>query len=109
MPENSFDNPELQMRIAADVLRIQSALLEWDASPTAGTLDEKIVETLVATFDVHGRTLLEAVNVSSQIPGYHRSLRFVASSLIQSLAKNLSEPFCDSRLRQMAENSGDFT
>ena len=109
MPEDSFDNPELHMRIAADVLRIQSALLEWDASPTAGALDEKIVETLVATFDAYGRTLLQAVNVSSELPGYHKSLRFVASRLIQSLEKNLSEPFSDSRLRQMAENSGDLT
>ena len=49
MADSPFSNPTIHARIAADVLRIQSTWLEWNAEPTTEDFDTKIVETLVDT------------------------------------------------------------
>ena len=62
MADSPFSDPEIQVRIAADVARIQSTWLEWNAEPTTGDRDTKIVETLVNTLDAHARGYLQGVD-----------------------------------------------
>src|ERR1035441_7432192 len=110
MVDSPFDNPEIQARIAADVARIQSTWLEWNAEPTTGDFDTRIVETLVDTLDAHARGYLEAVDGNSRLREYHNLLRRVGSSLIENAEQRsfLSDPYSEDRLRKMAENTGDF-
>ncbi|HEX7424863.1 MAG TPA: hypothetical protein VF311_13405 [Terriglobales bacterium] len=108
MADSPFDNPEIQARIAADVARIQSTWLEWNAEPTTGDRDTKIVETLVDTLNAHARRYLEAVDGNSRLPEYNKRLRRVGSALMENAENRglLSDPYSEDRLRKMAESTG---
>jgi hypothetical protein len=110
MADSPFSNPTIHARIAADVLRIQSTWLEWNAEPTTEDFDTKIVETLVDTLDAHARSYLEAVDGKSRLPEYYKVLRRVGSALIENAGQRsfLSDLYSEDCLRKMAENTGDF-
>jgi hypothetical protein len=106
----SFSNPEIKPRIDADVLRIQSAFLEWIAEPTTGDSYTKVVETLVATLDAYARGYLDAVDRESLLPQYRRGLRRLGSAFIKNAERQfaLTDQHSEDRLREMTENGGDF-
>jgi hypothetical protein len=110
MANSPFDNPTILARITADVSRIQSSWLEWNAEPTTDDFDAKIGETLVDTLDAHARAYLEAVDGNSRLPEYQDPLRRVGSALIKYSEEQsfLSDPYSEDRLREIAENSGNF-
>src|SRR5260370_160975 len=110
MGEGRFHPTSIQAGIAADVLRIQSGLLEWSVEPTEGDLDSRIVTTLVDTLDAHARAYLDQVDCDSLIPEYTNALRLVGAALIQNAEKRsfLADPYSDDRLRRKAESSAEY-
>src|SRR5260370_41018802 len=111
MADGPFHHPSIQARIAADVLRIQSGLLEWSVEPTEGDLDSRIVTTLVDTRDAHARAYLDQVDCDSLIPEYTNALRLVGAALIQNAEKRsfLADPYSDDRLRRKTEARAEYT
>jgi hypothetical protein len=107
MADSPFSNPEIVARIAADVARIQSDWLDWNAEPTTCDFDTKIVETLVKALDAHARGYLEAIDGTSQLPEYHKLLRRVGSAQLENAKQRsfLSDPYSEDRLRQIAETT----
>jgi hypothetical protein len=110
MADSPFSNPTIHASIAADVSRIQSTWLEWNAESTTGDFHTKIVETLVDSLDAHVRRYLEAVDGSSRLREYQDLLRRVGSALIENAEQRsvLSDTYSEDCLRKMAENAGDF-
>jgi hypothetical protein len=93
--QDPFSDASINAQIAADVLRIGSAWLEWNAEPVEGTFDDKITETLVNTLDAHANALLRAVKRDAQLPEYMKHLRRVGSALIENAQTNsvLKNPY----------------
>jgi hypothetical protein len=110
MADDLFNNPAINARIAAGVLRIQSDLLDWNAEPKEPDLDSKIVTAMVETLDVHARAYIEAVNHNGLLRRYTDKLRRVGSVLIENAEQRslLSDPYSEDRLRKIAESSGDY-
>jgi hypothetical protein len=90
MANSPFDNPTILARITADVSRIQSSWLEWNAEPTTDDFDAKIGETLVDTLDAHARAYLEAVDGNPPAPPRLRRL-IVNDATFEALHQTMSQ------------------
>jgi hypothetical protein len=92
--QDPFSDSSINMQIVADVSRVGSAWLEWNAEPTEGSFEDKIAETLVGTLDAHANALLRAVNRPEELPGYMKHLRRVGWVLIENAKRNsvLNDP-----------------
>ncbi len=108
MVTDPFSNQAIEAQIKVDVARIRAGWLEWNAEAADGSLDEKIVETLVATLNAHARGYIRAVDRTPQISEYLSRLRQVGNLLIRHEREHgfLSDPYREARLRQIAESSG---
>jgi hypothetical protein len=93
--QDPFSDVGINAQIVADISRIGSAWLEWNAEPGEGTFDDKIVETLVSTLDAHANAVLKAVTRETQLPEYMKHLRRVGSLLIENAQRNsvLKDPY----------------
>jgi hypothetical protein len=111
MPGSPFTNPTIRARVESNVLKVQSALLEWSESPTTDVdYHTKIVQTLVDTLDAHASAYLEGVEEESQVQEYKKLLRVIGRNLIENAEKRsvLSDLYSDQRLRKIVESSGDL-
>ena len=92
-----------------DIARIQSAWLEWNAEPTEGQFETKLVEVLVNSLDAHADDYLEGVEQESTISEYVGLLRRIGSIQIQNVARGiLSDPYSEDGLRRTAQSSGFY-
>lgn len=110
MPDNPFSDPDIDNQIKARILRLQAASLEWGDNPTGGGFDDHIVETLVESLSIHADAYLCRVDCEDLVPQYVDYMRRVGAALTRNAEQRsfLSDPYSEDRLRQMAENSGEF-
>jgi hypothetical protein len=86
--EDPFSDPAINRQIVTDVLRLESAWLDWNAEGGEGSFDDRIVTTLVDTLDAHAKALLKAVDRDSSVPEYLKDVRRVGALLIENAARN---------------------
>src|SRR5207237_7123612 len=77
-----WSDETINAQIVTEVLRIQTAFLEWSAKPEEGSFDDKITETLVGTLDAHAKALLTALNRETEMPAYGNHLRRIVAILL---------------------------
>ena len=110
MAGNPFSDPEINDQIRVKILRLQAQSLEWDDNSAGRGFDDHIVETLVESLDAHAEAYLCKVDSEDLISQYVKYMRDVGAALIHNAEQRsfLSDPYSEDRLRQMAENSGEF-
>jgi len=111
MPGSPFTKSNIRARVESNVLKVQSALLEWIESPTTDVdYHTTIIQRLVDTLDAYASTYLEGVEEESRVDEYNKLLRDIGRKLIENAEKRgvLSDLYSDQRLRKIAENSGDL-
>lgn len=86
--QDPFNDPRINAQIVADVSRIASAWLKWNAEPREGSFDDKITETIVSTLDAHASALLRGVSRDAHLPEYMTHLRRVGRVLLENARRN---------------------
>ena len=58
--KNSFEDPRLQTLVEAAVAEVRSRWVHWLTNPVDGSLNTKMVDTLVETLDAHAKLYLRS-------------------------------------------------
>src|ERR1700694_4435957 len=104
-----FASPILHAKIFAEVARVESTWQEWLAEPK-GSYPDRVVQTLVETFDVHAKLYLDAVHTPDRVSSYLTVLRVTGAKLIENAEKRgpLRPLYDDDHLRKIATSSFHF-